>query len=150
MFPIFHDICSFQNTDLLESNDSSSVPSFEQALSGNSRSASIEPSTSNDSQSSTVTQKKKKRNISCVDDNLEKELFERAITAMDQRSDELDIFGQFVASELRQIYDLVQRNAIKRSIVGVLMTNGSLELATNGYTSETVFVEVLDGNDGEK
>lgn len=59
---------------------------------------------------------------------------------MNQKTDEYDIFGQFVASELRQIFDLIQRNTVKRSIMNVLMTHGSVETAANGYTNETAYV----------
>ena len=90
---------SFQDANSIESNDSSSVSSFGQLSSDS------EPSTSSKrpySQSS--TQKNAKRKNSAVDDNMDV-LLERAISVMDQRSDEWDIFGQFIASEIRQILD---------------------------------------------
>lgn len=82
-----------------------------------------------------------KKKSSEVDENL---LMERALTVMDQRSDEWDVFGQFVACELRQIFDCIQRNAVKRSIMKVLLTCGSDETTANGYTSETAYVIVDD------
>lgn len=70
---------------------------------------------------------------------------EQAIACMNQKSDEYDIFGQFVASELRQIYDSVKRNTLKRSIMTVLITQGSMETTANGYTSDCI--EVIVEND---
>lgn len=67
---------------------------------------------------------------------------ERALAVMDQRSDEWDIFGQFIASELRQIYDLVERNTVKRSIMHVILSHGMNQTAANGYTSERAIVIV--------
>lgn len=61
---------------------------------------------------------------------------------MDQRSDEWDLFGQFVASEIRQIFDIVKRNVVKRSIMNVLFQSGSSEHTANGFSSETVYVDV--------
>lgn len=72
---------------------------------------------------------------------------EQAIAVMNQKSDEWDIFGQFVASELRQIFDSVQRNAVKRSIMSILITQGILEPTANGHTSETAYVSLDNGEE---
>lgn len=131
---------SFQDANSIESNDSSSVSSFGQLSSGS------EPSTSSKRpQSQSSTQKNAKRKNSAVDDNMDV-LLERAISVMDQRSDEWDIFGQFIASEIRQIFDLVERNTVKRAIMNILMTSGSFQSAANGYTSPTQFV-IIDEAD---
>lgn len=59
------------------------------------------------------------------DENSESELMERALTIMEQRNDEWDVFGQFIASELRQITDSLTRNSMKRKIMMILCNGGS-------------------------
>lgn len=75
----------------------------------------------------------------CYEDQ-ERILMERAISVMDQKSDEYDIFGQFVASELRQIFDQIKRNNLKRLIMNTLMSYGLSEQSGNGFTAEYMIV----------
>lgn len=42
---------------------------------------------------------------------------ERALAVMGQRTDDWDLFGQFVASELRQITDSLTQNSLKKEIM---------------------------------
>lgn len=85
---------------------------------------------------------KKKRSNTL--ENMDTILMEQAIACMNQKTDEYDIFGQFVASELRQIFNLVKRNEVKRSIMKILITQGASEQTANGYTSEILNVIVVD------
>lgn len=64
---------------------------------------------------------KRKRDNSSSDEDI---LMERALAIMNETNDELDVFGQFVASEMRQISDLSARNFVKRKIMAILMNSG--------------------------
>ncbi|XP_031637850.1 uncharacterized protein LOC116350247 [Contarinia nasturtii] len=91
--------------------------------------------------SQTTNQRTAKRKYYEDKENL---LMERAIAVMDQRSDEWDIFGQFVASELRQIFDPIKKNTVKRLIMNTLMSQGIFEQTENGFTAETRYMVVSD------
>lgn len=99
------------------------------------------PSTSKRPRSPQPIRKVVKKKCSEDDENM---LMEKALTMLDQRSDEWDIFGQFVASELRQIFNCIERNNVKRSIMKVLLTFDSPKTSGNGYTSETAYVIMDD------
>lgn len=104
-----------------------------------------EQSTSNKRPSTKpAAQRNAKKKSAKGDENMDTLLMEQAIAVINKPHDDYEIFGQFVASELRQIYDLVQRNTVKGSIISVLMTHGSLESSANGHTSETLYVTVVD------
>lgn len=60
----------------------------------------------------------------------ENDLFEKALAAMNQNSDVLDIFGQYVASELRQISNPSLRQVAKTEIIKVLMSYGDVLVST--------------------
>lgn len=55
-------------------------------------------------------------------------LLKKALTALDssEKNDEWDVFGQFVAHDLRQISNLIFRNAAKREIMKILLHYDSL------------------------
>lgn len=67
-------------------------------------------------------QKKKRGDILEPDESA---LLEKALSVMNHQSDECDVFGQFVASEMRQITDPIHRTAMKRQIMQILMQSGS-------------------------
>lgn len=80
------------------------------------------------------TQRKKKRAVvnSPNDDDV---LLEQAVAAMNQKSDEFDIFGQYVASEMRQISDSMIRKSVKREIIQAIFNAGNMTVSSNGILS---------------
>lgn len=77
---------------------------------------------------STKKKTPKRKNSSPLDSE-ESILFKKALTALDntEKRDEWDIFGQFVADDLRQISNIIFRNAAKREIMKVLLQYDSLD-----------------------
>lgn len=67
---------------------------------------------------SNSSKKAKKRQADDTNDDM---LLEKALAAINQPNDELDVFGQFVSSEMRQISDLTIRNLIKSEIMKVFI-----------------------------
>lgn len=53
------------------------------------------------------------------EENCEMNLMGKALAVMNQRADDWDLFGQFVASELRQITDSLTRNSLKKEIMKI-------------------------------
>lgn len=117
--------------EILSSTDSSDTQSYKSEASTSKRQClPVEPKGNS---------KKKRPNTL---ENVDTILMEQAIACMNQKPDEYDIFGQFVASELRQIFDLVKRNEVKRSIMTILITQGASEQTTNGFTSEILNLSI--------
>lgn len=50
---------------------------------------------------------------------------EKALAIMDQRSDDLDIFGQLIAAELRRMSDPITRNLVKKEVMTIVMNVGA-------------------------
>lgn len=78
-----------------------------------------------------VIKKTKKRH---VEDSTDDELMEKALSIMNQPNDEFDIFGNFVASEMRQISDVEIRRMVKTEIMRVLITRSSNLISLNTLT----------------
>lgn len=57
---------------------------------------------------------------------------------MNQKSDEFDIFGQYIASELRQITDLSIQRAVKRDIQQAVLNGGNMVVASAGLLQRTL------------
>lgn len=129
------DFCFFQNANLIELDESSSILSIDTSenIDGEASVSRKRPI----SKSSTQKTVKKSR----IDEDI---LMERALDLMNQRTDELDILGQLVASELRQIHDTIERNFVKKSILDVLMSRVSSQTTAQGYSSDTEYVIVTD------
>lgn len=72
----------------------------------------------------------KKRRIVSTDSIDENALIQKALAVMDEKSDDFDIFGQCVASELRQMTDISIQRSIKSEIMRAVMSYGD-RLATN-------------------
>lgn len=75
--------------------------------------------------------KRKRENSSSSSD--EDILMEKALAIMNEKHDELDVFGQFVASEMRQISDLSARNFVKRKIMAILMNSDGMHEMQNHF-----------------
>lgn len=71
-------------------------------------------------------------------------LLKKALTALDnpEKKDEWDVFGQFVADDLRQISNLNFRNAAKREIMKVLLKYGVLD-------APVIFVDEINSESKE-
>ncbi|XP_031637792.1 uncharacterized protein LOC116350192 [Contarinia nasturtii] len=85
------------------------------------------PSCSNNKRRIEHSSKRKKSNSQSSDENV---LMQKALEVMSHTNDELDVFGQFIASEMRQISDLSKRNSVKREIMAILMNSGNDMLIT--------------------
>lgn len=82
------------------------------------------------------TQKKGKRRaveMSPCDDDL----LEQAVAAMSQKNDEFDIFGQYVASELRQMSDPFIQRMVKNEILQSILNAGSMIVTSAGNVQQT-------------
>lgn len=77
---------------------------------------------------------KKKTKKRHVEDSTDDELMEKALSIMNQPNDEFDIFGNFVASEMRQISDVEIRRMVKTEIMRVLITRSSNLISLNTLT----------------
>lgn len=64
------------------------------------------------------SKKAKRRNLEETTDDA---LMNKALAVINQPNDDLDIFGQFVASEMRQISDLSSRKLVKNEIMRALL-----------------------------
>lgn len=78
-------------------------------------------SRSEKSQAKPSTQRKGKRKAFQVAESDENDLFEKAVAVMNEKSDEFDVLGQYVASELRQMVDPSIRQIAKKQILQVLV-----------------------------
>lgn len=75
----------------------------------------------------------KKKNLEETTDDA---LLNKALAVINQPNDDLDIFGQFVASEIRQMSDLSARKLVKNEIMrALLICNQSPVLVTTKTTS---------------
>lgn len=57
---------------------------------------------------------------------------------MNQKSDDFDIFGQYIASELRQITDLSVQRAVKRDIQQAVLNGGNMLVTSAGRLQRTL------------
>lgn len=69
------------------------------------------------------------------------------MSVIEQPSDELDLFGQFIASEMRQLPNTSLRKVVKAEIMKILIhysvpveANLTKKQLNEGFTSETLFV----------
>lgn len=119
-------------------------------ISSDSSDSNVEVAQSSSSQLSTIHKKKRgdhsnKRKRANSDPSSDEDvLIEKALACMEQKSDELDLFGQYIASELRRISDPSIRSVMKLKITAVLMgfgsdfvSNGSIDVqqASTGWNS---------------
>lgn len=95
--------CSTHSETIVLSSDSSGSPQSECDVRPNSKRQRVS---------------KKRRDDIDSDDSA---VLERALSAM--KSDDFDIFGQFVASEIRQMKDQIRQNAVKREISKILFNS---------------------------
>lgn len=72
---------------------------------------------------SATSKKTKRRNIE--NDSVDDALLEKALAVMNQPNDVCDIFGQYVASELRQMSSISIRNIVKGEITKLLLKYSS-------------------------
>lgn len=77
----------------------------------------------------------KRRAISESDEN---DLIEKAFAAMNHQHDEFDIFGQYVASEMRQISNPSVRQIVKRDIMLVLLNSVDIMVAPAREMQQTI------------
>lgn len=68
-----------------------------------------------------VTQKNAKKRAYQASTSDEDVLMEQAISVINQKNDEYDIFGQFVANEMRQIENVSTRKKMKHEIMRIMM-----------------------------
>lgn len=75
---------------------------------------------------------------------------QQALAIMDQRNDDLDIFGQLIAAELRRMSDPIARNLIKKEMMIILMnvSTGTTVYLQNGGTIVTESILQTIPNDG--
>lgn len=77
-----------------------------------------------------LNQKRNKRRASAISESDENELFEKALAVMNQNNDEWDIFGQYVASEMRQISDPTLRQIAKTEIIKIILSHSNVIVST--------------------
>lgn len=95
-------------------------------------------------------QKSAKKKAIENDSNEEKydTLINRALSVIEQPNDELDVFGQFIASEMRQLPNASLRRVVKSEIMKILIhystpaeTYSTVQNQFDGgFSKETVFV----------
>lgn len=125
-------------------------------ISSDSSDSNVEVAQSSSSQLSTIHKKKRgdhsnKRKRAISDQSSDEDvLIEKALACMEQKSDELDLFGQYIASELRRISDSSTRNVMKLKITAVLMGFASdsidVQQASTGWTSGSFTFEEMPTN----
>lgn len=109
---------------------------------------------SSSSQSSTVQKKRrlehsnKRKRVNSGLSSDEDILFEKAIAVMDQKNDELDHFGQYIASELRKITDESSRKFMKLKITAVLMGFASDIVPNRSNHAQQKTFDWSDGSHG--
>lgn len=101
-----------------------------------------ENSSSNKRKKSKQSQHNSKRPRIELSDSEENILFEKALSVMNT-SDEYDVFGQFVASELRQMNSLSTRMMAKREIMQSLLKYGNALVST--VTQPTIQINEHQG-----
>lgn len=57
-------------------------------------------------------------------------LMQKALSVLNKPNDDLDIFGEFVASEMRQILDLSIRKIVKNEIIKTLLSYSDVMVTT--------------------
>lgn len=104
--------------------------------------------------------KSAKKNTNCIEDKNDNcdAIINRAMSIIEQPNDELDVFGQFIASEMRQLPNTSLRKIVKAEIMKILIhysvpieaysaQNTNQNQMDAGFTSETLFVfndEIVD------
>lgn len=123
---------SFQNLDLCDDVSSDTCSEMETIVltsdSSDTQSEYSGPSSSSSNKRPrlpTAGSKKapKKRNTESTTDDI---LLEKALAIMNEPNDEFEIFGRFVASEMRQIRDISTRNFVKSEILKTLLNCGNI------------------------
>lgn len=75
----------------------------------------------------------------------------RALAVMEKPNDDLDIFSQFIASEMRQIQDLHARRALKTEIMKILLqyqsNSNNVRMNSNDFT-ETEYIYLNESEYG--
>lgn len=78
-------------------------------------------------------------------------LMARALAVMEKPNDDLDIFSQFIASEMRQIQDLHARRALKTEIMKILLqyqsNSNNVRMNSNDFT-ETEYIYLNESEYG--
>lgn len=107
-------------------------------------------STDSETHSSKKRRIQKKTRSVAVEDNTEQQIMQKALAIMDQRNDDLDIFGQLIAAELRRMSDPIARNLIKKEMMIILMnvSTGTTVYLQNGGTIVTESILQTIPNDG--
>lgn len=85
-------------------------------------------------------------------ENIEEDmLMARALAVMEKPNDDLDIFSQFIASEMRQIQDLHARRALKTEIMKILLqyqsNSNNVRMNSNDFT-ETEYIYLNESEYG--
>lgn len=94
--------------------------------------------TSNGSRQRNEKPRRGKRRAAEALESEENDLMVQALAVMSQKNDEFDIFGQYVASELRQIPDPSIRQVVKREIIQALLNSEISVVSSAGRINETI------------
>lgn len=149
---------------LIESDDSSSSSSSSVSTSvttPNTNSILIESDDSSASSSNSLPTNTKRRLVpsqrlakkTAHNHDVEDELIQKALAVIEKPSDELDIFGQFIASEMRQLPNISVQRAVKSEIMKILINfstpfefNLTPDQMNDNLSAETAFV-IIDNNE---
>lgn len=85
-----------------------------------------------------LTQKKGKRRAVDISSSDDVDLLEQAVAVMNQKNDEFDIFGQYVASELRQISAPSIQRIVKNQILQIILNAGNMVVSSVGNLQQTL------------